>query len=196
MKYVELRDIPILGAAYKLSIKPRAVKKINLINPEINQRGSVLDIGSGNCGVVKVLLENGLDVTASDIRNLSFYPEVKPIIFRENKLPFGDKSFDTVMLLTVLHHVNQDEQISLLKEARRLGNKILVMEDVYSSPLQRRLTFFMDSLVNWEFVGHPHSNRSKEEWRQLFHDLGFSIENEIPSKVIGFFDQVIFVLKP
>lgn len=194
MNYGRLKNMPLLGDAYRATIMPRAKRKIDLILPQLEGSPKILDIGSGNCGVVKGLIDNGLDTTASDIRDLSFFRDIKPVIIENDKLPFEEGAFDLVMILTVLHHVPKTRQINLLREAKRVGNRVLVLEDVYSNSTQRAITYFMDSLVNLEFVGHPHSNRSTQEWEVLFKEMGFEIQSKAKNTVLGYFDQVLFSL--
>lgn len=195
MNYKKLQKIPLLGSLYGKTILPRAQKKITLILPLLPQASSILDVGSGNCGLVKLLRAEGLSVVASDVRDLSYFPEIKPHIINSPTLPFEDNDFDVVTMITVLHHAPAVHHLPLLKEAARIGKRILIMEDVYSNPIQKHLTFWMDSLVNMEFLGHPHSNRNIGGWKKLFTELGLEIEVEKQIKTLGIFDQVIFRLR-
>ena len=80
-------------------------------------------------------------------------------------LPFPDDSFDVALLITVLHHTKKP--IEILKEAIRVAPRIIVMEDLYKNLLQKYLTFAMDSLLNLEFFGHPHTNMTQEQWESV-----------------------------
>jgi len=154
----------------------------------------ILDIGSGNAGVVKLLRNNGLQVTALDVKNKSRFPEIRPLIYDGKKLPFEDQNFPTVMLLTVLHHCDNPEKV--VSEAARVCNDtLLIMEDIYENSLQKALTHFSDSLVNWEFKGHPHSNKSDREWQSLFKKNGLIIDSIIYYHLALVFKQVLYILK-
>jgi alpha-1,6-mannosyltransferase len=154
----------------------------------------ILDIGAGHGGLCKALRTAGLDVTPVDVKNLSFFPDVQPIVYDGVQLPFAEDAFDVSLLITMLHHTPDPEAV--LREALRVTRKrLVVMEDIYSNQLQRQLTFFTDSLVNLEFEGHPHTNKSDAEWRALFERLGLRLTYREDFRTLIFFRQVIYVLE-
>ena len=112
---------------------------------------------------------------------------------QKKELPFKDKSFDVVLLITVLHHTTYQKE--LLNEAKRLGKKVIVMEDVYTHYFGEKLLKFTDSLVNLEFKGHPHTNRTHEMWVLYFKKVNFEITTVKHIITAGYFRQVIYVLK-
>lgn len=146
---------------------------IREIIPFLKRDGKILDIGTGIGDVCNELLVEGYNVTPVDIRDLSLFPGIKPIIYDGKRLPFGDNEFDISLLLTVLHHT--ENPLSVLKEASRVSKKLIVMEDVYEGKIQKYLTFAMDSVTNFEFFGHPHTNKTKLEWEAVFKELGLKI---------------------
>lgn len=171
----------------------RAGIKYGRIVPFVG-KGPILDIGSGNAGVAKLLQNDGLQVIALDVKNRSRFPDIQPLIYDGQRLPFEDQSFPTVMLLTVLHHCDNPGQI-VHEAARVCSNTLLVMEDIYGNRCQKALTHFSDSLVNWEFKGHPHSNKSDREWQSLFKKNGLFIDAVIYYRFALVFKQVLYVLK-
>ncbi len=92
---------------------------------------SILDIGSGNCGLNLLLKNQGRDITGVDIANKSAFPEIEPVIYDGITLPFEDNEFDVVQLITVLHHIKDPEQT--VREAIRVGKKIIIMEDIFEN---------------------------------------------------------------
>lgn len=166
--------------------------KYNRIKFFLDQDDLLLDLGSGKCALSWKLRQEGYNTTPVDVQNLSFCSEIEPIIYDGKKLPFADNSFDKILLLTVLHHIPQPETV--IKEALRTADELIIIEDVYSNPLQKYLTFFADSLFNFEFIGHPHSNKTEKEWQKLFDDLGLEIKEKRKDKVLIFFDQVTYYL--
>jgi hypothetical protein len=48
---------------------------------------------------------------------------------------------------------------------------------VYESTTEKWLTWLADSWVNWEWRGHPHSNRSDAEWRASFQRLNLQVDH-------------------
>lgn len=166
--------------------------KYNRIKNFLDQDDLLLDLGAGKCALSWKLRQEGYNTTPVDVQNLSFCSEIEPIIYDGKKLPFADNSFDKILLLTVLHHIPQPETV--IKEALRTADELIIIEDVYSNPLQKYLTFFADSLFNFEFIGHPHSNKTEKEWQKLFDDLGLEIKEKRKDKVLIFFDQVTYYL--
>lgn len=151
----------------------RAQALVNDLRPYISKQERILDVGAGVCDVVDLLQRDGFSVTPIDIKNLSCIDGIQSIVFDGETLPFPDRSFDTVMFVTVLHHIPDPERS--LREAKRVAKRVLVYEDICYSTWQKYVTFFMDSLVNFEFFGHPHSNRDDQGWKETFARLGLKV---------------------
>ncbi|MFY0672089.1 MAG: class I SAM-dependent methyltransferase [Bacteroidia bacterium] len=178
---------------YKATILPRARKKAKLLKPMLNPKSKILEIGSGNCGLAYLLQKDFHSVTATDIVDCSFFNSIKPTVFNGEALPFKSKSFDYVLIITVLHHTTK--QLSLLNEAKRLGNEVIVMEDLYTNKFGQRILHFTDSLVNLEFKGHPHTNRTDAGWRVVFKRLNLKITDTVKLRTLFFFRQIIYMLR-
>src|SRR5262249_38378644 len=74
------------------------------------------------------------------------------------------------LLITVLHHMPAHFHAPAIQEGIRVlreGGRLIVMEDIFRGDMERLATYIADSIMNLEFVKHPHSNRSLEEWRDL-----------------------------
>ena len=69
-----------------------------------------------------------------------------------------------------LHHTLDPERV--LGETARVARRIIVMEDIVKNRAHQFATWGMDSLLNLEFSGQPHHNKSDEGWRNLFDLLG------------------------
>ena len=171
--------------AYKFASQ-RAEQIFDLIEEFLKREEIILDIGCGSCNIIEVLKESDFNVVALDIKNLSFIEEIKPILYDGKKMPFKDNTFDCSMILTVLHHTDQQKEI--LKEAIRVTkNRIIVMEDIYTNKMDKFITQFVDSIINLELKGHPHSNRTDSEWRLFFKSLGLRIVNvRLPKRYLVF----------
>lgn len=174
------------------SIHSRAAIKLKRILPLLNKNETLLDFGCGNGGVCMGLKNAGIELTTVDVKNKSFFFEIQPIIFDGNKLPFADQSFGAATILTVLHHTKNP--VEIIREARRVAKRIIIMEDIYSNSVQKRITFFMDSLVNGEFKNHPHSNQTDAEWKNIFANEKLKLESVRYHRVLIFFRQVTYVL--
>ncbi|MBZ9626869.1 class I SAM-dependent methyltransferase [Psychroflexus sp. CAK57W] len=174
--------------------KRRNVSKAKLIGDFLNQTETIVDIGTGSGGLAKYLTQHHFEVTAVDIIDKTVHRDINPIIYDGLHLPFENESFDTSMLITILHHCSNPEQV--FGEAVRVSKKkIIVLEDVYSSWLMKHLTWFMDSLVNMEFKSHPHSNKSEAQWEDLFHEHNLKVRKKTKTKVLAIFTQVMYHLE-
>lgn len=175
-------------------IRTKANIKYKRIFSYLRKNDRILDIGTGNGALCKSLLENGFEVQPLDIRNNSFFKDLKPIIFDGVHIPYPDNSFDTALLITVLHHTDNPE--GLLREAARVAAKIIIMEDVYTNIFQKKLTFLTDSLVNLEFFGHPHTNKTDGEWKSVFENEGLKVISQLDHvDFLILFRQVTYVLR-
>ena len=163
------------------------------ITPYLKSGDCIIDIGSGDCTVANTLGNNGYEITPLDIRDESVHQNFRPIIYDGKNIPFPDDSFDVALLITVLHHTKKP--IEILKEAIRVAPRIIVMEDLYKNLLQKYLTFAMDSLLNLEFFGHPHTNMTQEQWEGVFNKLGLKILDRNVHNFWRFFTSGTFYLE-
>ena len=163
---IELIEKSFLG-------KKRAQLFYNMVKPCLPKGAKIVDIGAGVCTFSKLLTENGYKTTPVDVVDLSLYQEIQPVVYDGKKLPFKDKSHDVAVIITVLHHTRN--QVEIIEEARRVAKKIIIIEDIYRNKKEQFITYLFDSLLNLEFFGHPHTNRSHEEWLSLFKKMGFKV---------------------
>ncbi len=188
-----IKTIPPLRKYYFNVAGKRFVKsKLQLILPHLSSGEQILDIGSGNGLISFVLREKGFVVTPLDIAEGQYHPYVKPILYDGKHMPFEDKSFNTGLLLTILHHTNNQEEI--IKEAARTCKQLIIMEDVYKNSFQKYYLFFIDSLVNLFYSPCPHTNRIEAGWEKLFNELGLEIKAGYSRKLIGV-KQRVWVLE-
>lgn len=159
----------------------------------LSKNEKILDLGAGTCMFTKLLLEKSYNVTPIDIKNKSYYPSITSIVYNGKKLPFPDRDFDTCLIISVLHHTKNPEMV--LQEAIRVtSKKIIILEDLYTNPIQKYYTFFIDSLLNKEFIGHPHTNKDDESWRLLFQKLGLKLVKCTYSQSYGFLHNAMYFL--
>ena len=184
---------PIIGRFIRALWQWDAHQKTRLILPHIKQGNRILDVGSGPGTLAMELFQQDLKPELLDVEDQSFFPETRARIYDGVIFPYPDQSFDVVLLLTVLHHAQDPDQ--LIREAKRVGKKILILEDVYNNPIQKKVTHWVDSLVNLEFTGHPHNNRSDGHWKRTFSEMQLTVEEEQAYPFLAFFRQVLYVLK-
>ena len=159
----------------------------------LNPEGSVLDLGCGtghiglqifnsNYGAYELhfldIQPKGLDLgqrlvatpCASQIAKLC---QGNFSLYAGGVIPEKNERFDNVLIAFVLHHCKNPEQT--LQEALRVtkkGGRIIILEDIPLSEKEAKQNKFFDALVNLEFFGHPHENRTREEWENLFSKYG------------------------
>lgn len=167
--------------------------KIERFQEYLSPKDRILDIGTGPGSVCLLMNGESYNVTPVDVIDQTLSPEIEPEIYNGKKLPYKNSSFDTALILTVLHHTCNPEGILL--EAKRVANKIIIIEDIYSNPFQKYLTYFVDSIVNMEFWGHPHSNKSDREWKELFIELGLKLKGAKQNRFLLFFRQATYYLE-
>jgi 2-polyprenyl-3-methyl-5-hydroxy-6-metoxy-1,4-benzoquinol methylase len=172
--FYRLHNLSVIQEIFRRFDAGRSEEIVQEISPNLHTFEKILDLGAGLCTIVHLLKKKDFSVTPLDVCDRSVYPSIRPIIYDGKKIPFKNNAFDTVLLITVLHHTPHPDLI--LKEASRVAKKIIIMEDVYSNPFQKYLTFFMDSVTNFEFFGHPHTNKSDRMWREIFHDLNLTVQ--------------------
>lgn len=151
----------------------RANQIIQQISAYLDKREKVLDIGCGKCFITQQIQNMGINITPLDITNQSYFKEIKPEIYKGNKIPFKDKSFNVALLLMVLHHTKNPEIV--IKEAIRVANKLIIIEDIYTTSLDKFWVTFRDSVLNMQFKKQPHSNKTDLEWQKLFNTLKLEI---------------------
>jgi SAM-dependent methyltransferase len=171
----------------------RALALVSSLEPELGGVRSVLDIGTGTGNVAEVLRERGWDVIAIDIEDLSFIESVAPLIYDGNRLPFEADAFDAALLSTVLHHAEDAGQ--LLREARRVSGRVIVVEDVHRSRLHRAVCSLLDRLMTLEMVGGRLAYRTDAEWRALFQRTGLQVAAVRRASSFGIFRHAVFRLE-
>jgi len=183
---------PMVRSALKTALWGRTGDVIRKISPYINTHDKILDIGCGLSHITKTLQDKGFYITPLDIVNHSLFDDVKPIVYDGNRMPFSAHTFDVSLLLTVLHHT--PDPCAILKEAKRVSKKIIVMEDTFSGNFQKHATYFMDSALNLEFSNHPHTNKTNLQWQAAFKKLGLKLLDVKSEKYWGLFQSTVYYL--
>lgn len=174
--------------------KKRAQIKFSLFNNFLTSNASIIDVGTGSGQFAQLLQEKGFTMQAVDVVNKTNASTIIPKIYDGTTLPFENNSFDIGMLITVLHHCPQPEIV--FQETVRVSKKrIFVLEDVYTNLVMKYATWFADSIANFEFFGHPHTNKSEAEWEALFKAHQLKVVHKKRVKLLFIFRQVAYVLE-
>jgi ubiquinone/menaquinone biosynthesis C-methylase UbiE len=191
---------------------PQYKYRLDLARRYFPAHGRLLDVGCGSgdwaASIARELpgLEaHGVDVVAGCTAN---------IIFRQydgRLLPFSDGHFDAVLVFSVLHHAEVPEDlVSEISRVSRLGARILVVEDIVSSRVQKVLTRIADVYANrvrnvgralrgtgrWAMARVPmtYQYRSYPEWVSVFDERGLAVlqVSSIPKLMV---EHGVFVLE-
>jgi len=152
--------------------KKRAKYYSNKIIPIIKKNETVLDIGAGS-GYLAELINQKAKVTLIDIVDYN-QTKLPLILYDSKKLPFEDNSFDTGLIVAVLHHTSNPE--NFLQESKRVCKRLIIIEEIYSSILSR---LFLDI---WEWFWNKTSGittfynfHSNKEWKEIFSNLNLRL---------------------
>jgi len=177
---------PLIFAAWKIDAK----RKLGWIQDWLGASDKMIEIGSGPGSVLDV---NDYDVDGLDIKDNSFRKDLQPHIYDGKTMPFKAQSYDIALLPTILHHTPEPDAI--IRESARIARRLIIIEDVYEGRVMEWLTKRMDSLMNLEFFGHPHSNRSDKQWRSSFANMGLTLHHASLHRVGGVFKQAVYVVE-
>ncbi len=134
--------------------------------------GSLLDLGCGEGEVGQALARRGFDVTFADVADFHDDAATPFVRYDGHRLPFANDAFDVVVLYFVLHHCDDAERV--LREAVRVGRRVVVVESVYRTPRELAMLTRLDKLANrlrggWQMAAqeeHLHF-RTAAAWREL-----------------------------
>ena len=152
----------------------RARSKARLIRTALSGGERILDIGGAEGYVAHRLWREGHAVTLLDVadRNRTRLPLVR---YNGKDIPLADGAYDVGSVVYVLHHCHDAD--SVLREARRVCAKLVVIETTYATPGQRRLITFLDGLIN-SLRGlrpEPLDFDTPEGWKQRFTAAGWRV---------------------
>ncbi|SDG85281.1 class I SAM-dependent methyltransferase [Psychroflexus sediminis] len=132
--------MPLNNIFIRLKHKHRNASKAKLIGDFLNQSKTIVDVGTVSGGLANYLSQHNFEITAVDITDKTVYRDITPIVYDGYRLPLENESFDASMLITVLHHCPNPEQV--FDEAVRVSKKkIIVLEDVYPSWVMKHLSW-------------------------------------------------------
>lgn len=123
----------------------------------------VLDVGMGSGSITYFLKKKGYDTTSVDVQDLSIYEDLKPVIYDGQKLPFADNSFDTAVIIHVLHHCS--DGIQVLQEVKRVAKRVIFIEDTYRNRFEWLIISVSDAVNNGELWFHTY--RTVKQWREI-----------------------------
>lgn len=173
----------------------------------------LLDFGCGDGRLSSLLTGKGFQVSMCDV--LDYRDELTAgLPFQQmvdtRRVPYPDHSFDTALIMAVLHHIEAGDLLPLLDDLRRVAGRLIVEEDSYDLPAnldglaevlkndhqlsrfmgmsledQFRCLMFIDTFGNVLAQGlaemdFPFNFKTVNEWRDLFTSQGWRITRILP----------------
>ncbi len=138
---------------------------------------SLLDVGCGDGLLTRYLADHRPDLTVEGTDVLVRpEPHVPVTPFDGRTLPHGDRSFDVVLLVDVIHH--SDDPAGLLAEAARVARRaVLIKDHLLQGPAAGATLGFMDRVSNLKHGVHvPQNYWTPERWQQAIASLGLREE--------------------
>jgi SAM-dependent methyltransferase len=137
----------------------------------------ILDLGCGSGIFGKKIEEKlkkeviGIDIVDKRVCKIPFK------IYDGKKIPFSEDYFDVVVVAFVLHHT--EDPISILKEAKRVGKKIIIFEDLPEGFFGKIYCFLHWITWNLFFGKSPKFNfHTSREWEEIFKNVGLKLISE------------------
>lgn len=138
---------------------------------------SVLDCGGGSMLVAKELESLAkVRVFGTDVIPLG-QSHPRFCLCMGDRLAFRSGSFDSVCLISVLHHTKNP--VEVVDEALRVArSRVIIHEDVFKNEFELSLLKHFDKASN-DFIStemsHPGNFKSEAEWRSIFTGLGVTL---------------------
>src|SRR3989344_4227191 len=159
----------------------------------IRSNEKILDMGGGS-GYLGELISRKAKVTLLDTvdYNQSHLPL---LLFDGKRIQISDNSFDTTIIVAVLHHTLYPER--LIAEAKRVSKRIVIVEDTYKTILG---LIFLDA---WDWFWNKTSGissfynfRTPDGWKEIFRDLKLKlVHNAQITNSLGIYKINIFILE-
>jgi SAM-dependent methyltransferase len=161
----------------KKTIQIRSKLFIQACEDLVRQDDRALDVGCGN-GIMAVFFKDNFncDIMCTDILN---YIQVKLPFIKMNdpcKLPFRNDEFDKVMLIDVLHHMDDSTQELILGESKRVGRSILIFET--QPTLVAKILDHVLNYIHEKNMNIPLNFKNENYWQTLLVNMKFkSVKN-------------------
>lgn len=142
----------------------------------IPSNSKVLDVGCGDGRLGRLIADKRPDISICGIdvrQRKDAAMVVQP--FDGKSIPYGDGSFDIVMFVDVIHHV--DQPMILLREAVRVARHAVLIKDHLVKGIFANSTLrVMDWVGNARYgVPLPHNYWTPAKWHRVFDKLRLNI---------------------
>jgi SAM-dependent methyltransferase len=171
-------DLDLADRLHQRWVHARRVRVLSShFAPLLAPGARVLDVGAGDGRLAAQLtrLRPDLEVRCLDVkvRPTSAFPVET---YDGRRIPYGDRAFDAVLLVDVLHHV--DDPMALLAEACRVGSLVLVKDHALEGWLADSTLRFMDWVGNARYgIPLPFRYWSRSAWVEAFDRLKLDVRS-------------------
>jgi len=147
-----------------------------IIAPHLKGCKRVLDLGSSNGQLAKHLKDTNPHIqfigADTHVPAQTYIPVVK---YDGKTLPFKDNSFDCVIVIDVLHHDTNPEQV--LREAKRVSRKLIIIKDHYwNNKFELAILKIADYIGNRPYgIKLPYNFLQMKEWHRIIKKNGLRI---------------------
>ena len=185
---------------YKSKLKPAHC--FNLVSGDLVGH-RILDFGSGNGYLSKVIKDHGYSVIGADILDYSLLNTTQiPFVQLERLSDIRNNinNVDTTVVVTVLHHVKDEILMSVLKELSSITKRMIIIEDVIdpeffkNNPSKDSLIRMLaelslnsrgNSIILGDFYGNvvtqkltsmklPFNFKTTSDWIEVLSNCGFT----------------------
>lgn len=167
------------------SYYPIYIRKIAYVEKYLISYGKcsrILDAGCGEGVLVQKFRENGRDIVGLD-KNYSSSFVVKGDVL---DMPFNEKSFEVVLLLDVIEHLQFHQQLAALVEIRRVltdAGELVISVPNLAHWASRWNFYKKGALVRTaNILKHP-GDRPVSEYLELFNEAQLEVGERIPIKL-------------
>jgi len=158
-----LADQPALFSLLRKIIELNFNKQKRIIKEtfDFNDSKKVLDIGCGTGEFANLFSKfdyYGIDISIKYIKYAAENNKGNFKVMDATKLEFPDNNFNYILIMAILHHLDDDRISKVLLEARRVlkpGGKILIMEDAKIAKLENLAIKFFQKFDKGDFIRTP-----------------------------------------